>query len=263
MNSKNNNEFTINEYLTLKLESGQTFIYVKGKRFRQCIRLVFHIPIIDVEDYDQIDSIDEVFELYRRLDGKRFHSENYSLDLTPEQEFWGHCSNIQAWVEHDYDTRLLHSNLAFPLLKALAREGLDQARKRLKFEIMRRFETISLNVLMMLTEQKYIFYLDAEAIKQKIEDLRINGFIDERRKRLLISRLKSALKKIIRKEQLIKLRKENGLYGSCPECVGKLILIRERAEIVCSECGLVLNEKLAMEHGMSEKFYDYFSTVMT
>jgi len=262
MNSKNENEFTVNEYLSLKLEGNRTFIYVKGKRFRQCMRLVFHIPINEVEKYDRIDSIDEALELYYRLTGRLIHDEDYPLELTPEQEFRGHCSNIQVWVENDYDTRLLHSNLAFPLLEALAREGLERAKQLLKYEIMKRFESGSINVLLMLTEKKYTYYLDAEAIRQKIEDLRNRKLVHERTIRILISRLRFHLKKLVRIEQLIKSRKENGLDGTCPECGGILILTRERAEIVCTECGLVVHEKIAREHGMSEEFHDYFSTAL-
>lgn len=262
MNSENKKEFKVNEYLTLKLEGGRTFIYVKGKLFRQCIRLVIHIPVGEVEQYDQIDSIDEAFELYRRLDEKQFYSEDNKLVITPEEEFWGHCSNIQAWVEHDYDIRLLHSNLAFPLLKALAKEGLDRARMRFKFEIMKRFEIGSPFDLLGLIQRGYIFYLGTETIRQKIAVLKENKTIYKHILVRLISELESHLKKRNRQEQLEKLRKENGLNGICIECGGHLILIRERAEIVCSECGLVLNEKLVTEHGMSEAFYDYFSTVM-
>ena len=39
----------------------------------------------------------------------------YSVDITPKQEFWAHCSNLQTWNENYYDTRLIHTNLAFPL----------------------------------------------------------------------------------------------------------------------------------------------------
>ncbi len=39
------NSFIINEYITLKLVNGNTFIYVKGKRFKQCIKLSLNIQI--------------------------------------------------------------------------------------------------------------------------------------------------------------------------------------------------------------------------
>ena len=38
-------------------------------------------------------------------------------NITPEQEFWEHYSNLQVWYKNDYNTRLLHRNLSFDLLK--------------------------------------------------------------------------------------------------------------------------------------------------
>ena len=65
---------------------------------------------------------------------------DFNNTITPKQEFWGHCSNIQAWVECEYDTRLLHSNLSFPLLKALSDAGDQLALIRFKEEIALRLE---------------------------------------------------------------------------------------------------------------------------
>ncbi|MEX2719637.1 MAG: leucine-rich repeat domain-containing protein, partial [Candidatus Sigynarchaeota archaeon] len=55
--------------------------------------------------------------------------------LTPAEEVLAHASNLQAWVENNYDTRLLHSNIAFPLLKELARAGDEKAARVLDAEI--------------------------------------------------------------------------------------------------------------------------------
>ena len=58
-------EFIINDFITLKLENDETFIYVKKKRFIQCIRLTFTISEQDSDIMDDIDSIDEASELKR------------------------------------------------------------------------------------------------------------------------------------------------------------------------------------------------------
>ncbi|MEX2757571.1 MAG: leucine-rich repeat domain-containing protein, partial [Candidatus Sigynarchaeota archaeon] len=55
--------------------------------------------------------------------------------LSPAEEVLAHASNLQAWVENDYDTRLLHANIAFPLLKELARAGDEKATRVLDAEI--------------------------------------------------------------------------------------------------------------------------------
>lgn len=32
-------------------------------------------------------------------------------------------------------------------------------------------------------------------------------------------------------------------FDSCPECNGEIILIREEGEVVCVDCGLIINER--------------------
>lgn len=110
-------EFRVHELITLKLEEDKTVIYVAGEKFRQCNKLILEIPVKNTTDFDEILSIDEVVE--------EQWSEVVRMKYTipPEEEFWGHCSNLQTWVEHDYDTRLLHRELAFPLLKKLVALG--------------------------------------------------------------------------------------------------------------------------------------------
>jgi len=36
----------------------------------------------------------------------------------------------------------------------------------------------------------------------------------------------------------------NYLSNFCPECGGKIISIQEKGEIVCGQCGLVINERI-------------------
>ncbi|MFW9874266.1 MAG: hypothetical protein ACFFG0_14265, partial [Candidatus Thorarchaeota archaeon] len=52
-------EFKINHYLKLKLEGSKTNIYVNNRRFIQCMYLLLNIPVSKIEDYDEIESIDE------------------------------------------------------------------------------------------------------------------------------------------------------------------------------------------------------------
>ena len=108
-------EYKINDFLTLKLEEGITRIYVKGEEFLQCIRLAINIPISNTLMYDEVESIDQASEIYERIvhenqlltKDQTFQGD--FLEITPEPEFWGHCSNLQVWVEHQYDTHLLQN----------------------------------------------------------------------------------------------------------------------------------------------------------
>ncbi|TFF94662.1 MAG: hypothetical protein EU544_04205 [Promethearchaeota archaeon] len=132
--------FNVDDYITLRLEEGKTVIYVGGKRFRQCARLMLTIPKVDLGEFEEIKSIDEAAELYQTLyENKILETDDEDHSISPEQEFWGHSSNLHAWVENDYDTRLIHSNLALPLLKELNEIGAKRAKQRFREEVLNRY----------------------------------------------------------------------------------------------------------------------------
>jgi hypothetical protein len=141
-------EFKVSDFLTLKFRYPSTEIYVADNYFMQCKRLILNIPKSELKRYNHIDSIDEAAEVYDHYvyeheilkdDGlpEVENDENFTL-IEPEEEFWGHCSNLQVWCEHNYDTRLLKANLAFPLLQKLAKAGDKLAQIKFKEEILKR-----------------------------------------------------------------------------------------------------------------------------
>ncbi len=153
-------EFKINDYISLKLESKKTVIYVAGEPFKQCKFLLLNIPIDEIKSFDEIESIDEAAEkLDRSMESKR-----EQIKIPPETEFWGHCSNLQVWVENDYNTRLLYSNLAFPLLKKLTEAGDPAAKRVFKEEIAKRFASGYIPVITYLAKKGYLNYLNKEEI---------------------------------------------------------------------------------------------------
>ena len=167
-------EHDINEYITLKLSNeGYTEIFIDDEIFDQCVRLVFQIPVDFIENFTEINSIDEAEVVYNssmdevvdELDVLRENRQEEKYEIIPEEEFRAHVSNLQAWVEHDYDTRLLHRNLAFPLLKSLTELGDPSAKKVFKEEIASRLESGSLNVLIYLVNEGYLDYLNKEEIE--------------------------------------------------------------------------------------------------
>ncbi|MFX0070997.1 MAG: DNRLRE domain-containing protein [Candidatus Hermodarchaeota archaeon] len=170
-------EKEINEYITLKLVNGRTFIFVNGKRFIQCIRLILNIPTEDAHLYDEVESIDEAAKLHNkyvfqnRIVRGRMAAPvpNQRHNITPEQEFWGHCSNIQAWVEHDYDTRILMSNISFPLLRELTKVGDPKAKRVYKEEIALRLESGFPSVVQYLLTQGYIQVFSPSEFKTILE----------------------------------------------------------------------------------------------
>ncbi|MFX0024674.1 MAG: leucine-rich repeat domain-containing protein [Candidatus Hermodarchaeota archaeon] len=155
---KETNVYRINDFITLKLEKEKTVIYVNDEKFLQCKYLLIEIPKDRINEFDDFMSIDDVSE---KLD----HSLEKIISATkilPEIEFWGHCSNLQAWAENNYDTNLLHSNLAFPLLKKLTDVGDPIARRVFKEEIADRLTKLYTNVAQYLIQENYLEYFNSE-----------------------------------------------------------------------------------------------------
>ncbi len=174
-------EFNVNEYITLRLTKKETFIYVMGERFLQCKYLLLNIPAEEVDTFDELISIDEAAEfldnsLERELDIQP------PLDrinkLSPETEFWGHCSNLQVWAERNYDSRLLHRNIGFPLLKKLTDIGDPLAKKVFKEEIAKRIESGFKPTITFLVEEGYLDYLSTDYIIYIMKKEYLNHLFD-------------------------------------------------------------------------------------
>lgn len=164
-------KFKINDFLCLKLENSRTNIYINNKLFMQCKYLLLNISNLGLKSTKLINSIDDAVELL----GPPLEIQNHATEiLTPEAQFWGHCSNLQAWYESNYDTRLLHSNLAFPLLKKLTEAGDTRAKKVFKDEIAKRFEGGNLNSVIYFLENDYLSYLNKEEIECLLDQTAFN-----------------------------------------------------------------------------------------
>ena len=153
-------EFKINNFLILRLENHKTIIYIANRRFIECKFLLINIPIKKIEMTGKIKSIDDAEE---RLDKSMEKNYARNLEISYDEEFWAHCSNLEAWAEYDYDTRILHRNLAFPLLKALTEAGDQKAKKAFEEEIALRMDDGDLKVIAYLLEEGYVRQLEREA----------------------------------------------------------------------------------------------------
>ncbi len=159
--------YRISEHLSLKLkrdksdgENPRFVIYVDDKPFLSCMCLLFTIEKDKIHNLDNISSIDELDE-----NDERDADYYISVDEIPaEERFWAHRSNIQAWVVHNYDTRLLHRNLAFPLLKKLTEAGDLTAKKVFKEEIAKRYSSGHPSVQEYLKEEGYLNFLSEEEL---------------------------------------------------------------------------------------------------
>lgn len=150
-------KFRVNEYITLKLENSKTNIYVKDRNFIHCkFLLLGDLHVGEIEDFiSNFSSVDEEKGLANNYEYKQFSNARIPL----ETEFWGHCSNLQVWAENNYNTCLLHSNLAFPLLKKLVEVGDIKAKRVFREEIAKRLETGYPSVVEFLIQEDYIQYL--------------------------------------------------------------------------------------------------------
>ena len=151
--------FAINNFLELRLENSHTNIYVKGKHINQCKFLLLNLDIDQIKSNYEINSIDEAVE---KLDRSMEYYPNSTYLITPEEEFLGHCSNLHAWYENNYNSQLIHSNLAFPLLKELTKAGDFIAKKVFKEEIAKRFESGYLITIQYLLFNGYLDILNIE-----------------------------------------------------------------------------------------------------
>lgn len=152
-------EFIINKHITLRLEDGKTNIYINGELFIHCKYILVRKKIDEISSLVKVNSIDEIS---RTVDKSLELQEPNLIGITPEVEFWVHSSNLQVWAENNYNTKLLHRNLAFPLLKKLSDVGNQKAKTILKEEIVKRFMNGPINVQEYLVEECYLDLITKE-----------------------------------------------------------------------------------------------------
>lgn len=166
-------KYKINNNITLKLEDGKTTIYIRKEKFLHCKFLFFTIPINGKDTNTSINSIDQASEIYNSslegIDSNGLSPEDFGL--SPDQVFWAHCSNLQAWAENDYNPNLLHSNLAFPLLKKLSDAGDKKANDQLMSELEKRWINGSESSRRFLIEQEYLHYAPFDMILSYYDDI--------------------------------------------------------------------------------------------
>jgi Leucine-rich repeat (LRR) protein len=156
MKEKSKEKYKINKFIELRLEGKETVIYLNGNKYIQCKMILknFHVDdLIHIKDYNSIDALLQNFDT---------DLTNSYHNISPKEEFWAHCSNLEVWSENMYDTQLLHFNLAFPLLKELAKLGDVNARKIFREEIGKRITSGDLKTVKYLILENYIENLTDE-----------------------------------------------------------------------------------------------------
>ncbi len=151
-------EYKINNLITIRLQGIKSVIYIKKKPFIQCKFLLLNIPVKKIPETKTLESIDQVEEYLNREASEVTNL--IEINITPEEQFRAHCSNLQVWAENNYNTHLLHRNLSFPLLKALTDAGDKFAKIRIKEEIFRRYNLGITSVKTFLLIEGYLNLLN-------------------------------------------------------------------------------------------------------
>ncbi len=153
-------KFIVNDYITLKLENKVTNIYLNGELFRECKYILIRKTLKELEDIDDISSIDQfadptIDNISKNLNHLLEDVNPETVNIPRETIFWAHASNFQVWVENNYETNLLHSNISFPLLKRLWQLNVPIAVDVFKKEIIKRFKEGYLNTILFLLLEGY------------------------------------------------------------------------------------------------------------
>jgi Leucine-rich repeat (LRR) protein len=166
--------FRVNRFISLRLVGNKTLIYIGGKLFDQCQKIIVNLPLNGASNYESIDefiyndgegfSIDALYETPG--------SDSNFYKISPQTEFWAHCSNIQAWADNNYDTKLLSLALSFPMLKKLVELGDETAKKVFKDEIAKRFASRYPPVVKYLVLEEYLDYLNSEELEVIVSDMK-------------------------------------------------------------------------------------------
>ncbi len=212
--------FTINSYLTLKLENRRTIIHINGKRFIHCKKLLFNFKIEDLKKINKMDKFENLIEYSKDKD----QSNTSNFEVTPKQEFWAHCSNLQTWYDNHYEPDLIHYNLSFPLLRELFEAGDQTAGRVFKEHIAKKYESGNPTVRNFLINESYLSYLSKEMFWTTI-----NLDVEEEQK-LMLQELE---KKINRR--LVLLNEFKVLINEVP---GFILRKRKVVGLVLYECGL-------------------------
>lgn len=246
-------EFVINKYLCLRLENGITNIYVNNKKILRCKAVLIDIPIGDL-DYNELESIDEYVDEYKKAEAE---ARDWSQEIPPEEEFWGHCSNLHYWYLENYNSNLIHHELVFPLLKELTKAGDLAAKNIFKEEIARRYGSGYLPVMVYLEKEGYLSYLNEQEILLSVREALENSLrkLDHETVRMLIRRFGRKLEAQLGREEYLHIlfnKNDADVIIELGKLIGKDIIIR-RYEI--NEYYILQEEYTDPNRSPSTEFY--------
>lgn len=150
-------EFQVNEFISLKLVFSKILIYICDELFLTCQKVALSLAPSKFKEYSDFDDIDEIIDFYQsKYDPKG------EVMITPEEEFWAHSSNMQAWVDNNYNTCILSKNLSFPILAELSKRKIPYYKILFKEELITRIRDGGIKTLLYFINENYLRYLSEE-----------------------------------------------------------------------------------------------------
>ncbi|MHA1680774.1 MAG: hypothetical protein ACTSUE_07190 [Promethearchaeota archaeon] len=147
--------FPISSNLSIWLIDDETHVVVGRKLVQVCKKLVLQLDDADIKATRDAKDMDEITDILRKRKAETTkypgHKSEYNKGIiTSKEEFHAHCSNFQAWHEHDYDPRIMPSSISYPVLGALFEAGDATATKALQQVVKNRLYSGSAKVLNLL-----------------------------------------------------------------------------------------------------------------
>ncbi len=146
-------KLVINEHMDMRWHEGKPRIFIDDEPFIQCAFLVISVTKGDPSLADA--SVDDLAarpgaSVLEGKDTVGMVVEGHPI--TQADVMWAFASSIIGWVELGYNTNALGANLAFPLLKELARVGDPKAKRVLEGEIHDRLKGDHANVSLVIID---------------------------------------------------------------------------------------------------------------
>ena len=155
--------YELNENIVLKLILDKTLIFVCGDLFITCQKTIIALAPTEFKDYDDFYEIDDIIDYYREEETKNKEWKEQGVSISPEEEFWVHCSNMQAWVDSGYNSRVLSKSVSFPILIELSKREYSQFTAFLKEDLVQRIQSGSYNAIeYFMQEDFYRFFTQDE-----------------------------------------------------------------------------------------------------
>ncbi|MHA1683219.1 MAG: leucine-rich repeat domain-containing protein [Promethearchaeota archaeon] len=133
-------KYNVSDLIELWLVVNDTFIIVDGKVLNMCKHLAITMDDAMLEATADLETIDDIISMAKKLVPEREMRRKVRELVSGEEEFWAHCSNVQAWYDMGYDMRVIDSRLGARILEAMSEAGDPNAKQIFQTQMRDRLE---------------------------------------------------------------------------------------------------------------------------